>query len=52
VHPVIRNPQLNYSETELQCAIRETLEETGFNPAGFCNEHDFITSFQDQKKVS
>lgn len=43
--------KINQNETELQCAIRETQEETGFNASQYCNENDFIISFQDQKKV-
>ncbi len=43
--------KINQNETELQCAIRETYEETGFNAGAHCNENDFIISFQDQKKV-
>lgn len=43
--------KLNEGETELECAIREVFEETGFNTAPHCNENDFFVSIQDRKKL-
>jgi mRNA-decapping enzyme subunit 2 len=34
--------KINQSEAPLDCAVRETLEETGYNPRLLCNEADVI----------
>lgn len=41
--------KVNEGEDSLACAIRETLEETGFDPAGHCNEDHFVEGYIDGK---
>lgn len=34
--------KISKGESDVDCAVREALEETGFNAAGFVNENDYI----------
>lgn len=43
--------KINENENELDCAIREVFEETGYNAKDLCNPNDFVISFQGEKKV-
>jgi mRNA-decapping enzyme subunit 2 len=43
--------KINENETELDCAIREVYEETGFNAREHCNANDFVITFQGEKKI-
>lgn len=43
--------KMNEGELELDCAVREVEEETGFNSRAHCNESDYVVTFQDQKKI-
>lgn len=43
--------KINESENELDCAIREVYEETGFNARDHCNANDFVVTFQGEKKI-
>ena len=41
--------KVNEGEDSLACAIRETLEETGFDPAAHCQEDHFVEGYIDGK---
>lgn len=41
--------KINEGESPYDCAIRETLEETGYNAGSLCNEEDFIVVAEDSK---
>lgn len=43
--------KINENEDELECAIREVYEETGFNARDHCNVNDFVVTFQGEKKI-
>lgn len=41
--------KINQSESPFACAIRETYEETGFNPLEYCNEEQFLVVYEEKK---
>ena len=41
--------KINQSETSFACAVRETYEETGFNPIEYCNEEQFLVVYEEKK---
>lgn len=41
--------KINQSENPLACAVREVIEETGFNAAPHCNEEDFLVVYDDKR---
>jgi mRNA-decapping enzyme subunit 2 len=43
--------KIDENESEYHCAMREVYEETGFNPESYCNESEYLISFQEQKKI-
>lgn len=43
--------KVNENETAFTCAMRETYEETGFNPTPHCRDEDNLEAFYDGRKV-
>lgn len=44
--------KINESESEFSCALRETMEEIGYDPSKHCKgEEDSLVVFQDGKKI-
>jgi len=43
--------KINHNEREIDCAVRESLEETGFDPASYINSNDFIQGYIHGKKM-
>ena len=43
--------KINEGEIEFDCAIREVIEEIGYDPTKHCKEEDSLTAFQDGKKL-
>lgn len=45
--------KINEEEDPFDCAIRETIEETGFDPTEYCNADTYLTvKGDDQKSVT
>ena len=43
--------KINENETEFSCGMRETLEETGYDPTPHCREEDNLLSFIEGKQI-
>jgi len=43
--------KINHNEREIECAARESLEETGFDPSSLIKESDFIQGYIQGKKM-
>jgi mRNA-decapping enzyme subunit 2 len=41
--------KINEDETSYHCALRETFEETGFNPVDYCQEEHYLVVYEEKK---
>jgi mRNA-decapping enzyme subunit 2 len=41
--------KINEGEPHYDCAIRETIEETGYNPSAYCNPEHFLVVYEEKK---
>eukprot|EP00602_Paraphysomonas_sp_CaronLab_P005799 CAMPEP_0185033088 /NCGR_PEP_ID=MMETSP1103-20130426/21726_1 /TAXON_ID=36769 /ORGANISM="Paraphysomonas bandaiensis, Strain Caron Lab Isolate" /LENGTH=283 /DNA_ID=CAMNT_0027569225 /DNA_START=330 /DNA_END=1181 /DNA_ORIENTATION=+ len=41
--------KINQGEKPFECALRETYEETGFNPAEYCTVNDFVDLHEEKR---